>query len=93
MEFKYYNTNNLEKETPLESAITFLVNFIKNLDETSPFIYPLLLIDSGNYIYGKENAYGYGLTNYEILKSHLKNAIPDGEIEFFIKIIIFIEIS
>ena len=61
----------------MEAAITFLDNFIKNLDEQSPFIYPLILIDSGNYIYGQENAYGYGLINHEILKSHLQNAIPD----------------
>ena len=61
----------------MEAAITFLDNFIKNLDEQSPFIYPLILINSGNYFYGKENAYGYGLINHEILKSHLQNAIPD----------------
>ena len=77
LDFKYYNTNKLEKYSPLKAAITFLDNFIKNLDEQSPFIYPLILINSGNFIYGQENAYGYGLINHEILKSHLQNAIPD----------------
>ena len=76
-EFKYYITKDLEKDSPLEEAIIFLDNFIKDLDETSPFIYPLILIDSGNYSYGKENAYGFGLINREILKSHLQNIIPD----------------
>ena len=76
-EFKYYITKDLEKDSPLETAITFLDNFIKDLDETSPFIYPLILIDSGSYSYGKENAYGFGLINNEILKSHLQNIIPD----------------
>ena len=82
LEFQYYNTNTLEKDSPLKSAITFLTDFILNIDEASPFIYPLILIDSGNYVYGKENAYGYGLTNIEILKSHLKNIIPDIIISF-----------
>ena len=77
LDFKYYNTKTLEKDSLLESAMTFLVRFIDNIDDKSPFIYPLILIDSGNYIYGKENAYGYGLTNLDILKSHLYDAIPD----------------
>ena len=51
----------------MEGAITFLVNFVNNIDDNSPFIYPLILIDSGNYVYGQQNAYRYGLTNLEIL--------------------------
>ena len=77
LDFKYYNTKTLEKDSLLESTLTFLVRFIDNLDNKSPFIYPLILIDSGNYIYGNEDAYGYGLTNLDILKSHLYDAIPD----------------
>ena len=68
--FKYYIIKQSEKDSPLN-------DFIDNLDEKSPFIYPLVLIDSGNYIYGDENAYGQGLTNQKILKSHLKNIMPD----------------
>lgn len=77
LEFKYYSINHSDKDSPLKAAITFLSNFINNLDEKSPFIYPLILIDSGNYVYGKENTYGYGLTNIDILKSHLQNVLPD----------------
>ena len=75
--FKYYTIKQSEKDSPLYNAIAFLNDFIDNLDEKSPFIYPLVLIDSGNYIYGQENAYGQGLTNQKILKSHLKNIMPD----------------
>ena len=77
LNFKYYNTKLLEKDTILGAAKIFLEDFIKDIDETSPFIYPLILIDSGNYIYDAQNAYGYGLINKEILKSHLINIIPD----------------
>ena len=61
----------------METAISFLDNFIKDLDEKSPFIYPLILIYSGYYSYGKEDAYGFGLINNEILKSFLQNDIPE----------------
>ena len=75
--FKYYSIKQSEKDSPLYNAITFLNDFIDNLDEKSPFIYPLILLDSGNYIYGQENAYSQGLINPHILKAHLKNIIPD----------------
>ena len=77
LEFKYYIKNKLEKDSPLETAINFLDNLIKDLDEKSPFIYPLILIYSGYYSYGKEDAYGFGLINNEILKSLLQNDIPE----------------
>lgn len=75
--FKYYCTKQLEQNSPLKISVSFLEKFIENLDENSPFIYPLILIDSGNYAYKNENAYGIGLINKTILKSHLKNIIPD----------------
>ena len=75
--FKYYCTKQLEINSPLKISVSFLEKFIENLDENSPFINPLILIDSGNYVYKNENAYGIGLTNKTILKSHLKNIIPD----------------
>ena len=77
LNFKYYNTNSIENDSPLKKAMKFLVQFIKDLDENSPFIYPLILIDSGNYQFDKENAYGYGLISIKILKSHLENVLPD----------------
>ena len=77
IEFTYYNLNNLEEESPLFIAITFLKKIIEDLDDNNPFIYPLILIDSGNYDYNGENAFGYGLTNKEILKKHLIDILPD----------------
>ena len=77
LNFKYYNTNSIENDSPLKNAMKFLDQFIKDLDENSPFIYPLILIDSGNYQFDNENAYGYGLISNEILKSHLENVLPD----------------
>ena len=43
----------------------------------SPFIYPLKLIDSGNFTFGKKDVYGLGLITKDNLKSHLKNVLPD----------------
>ena len=76
IKFTYYNTNQIDKGSPLSISLNFLNNLIDNLDEKSPFYYPLILINSGDYIYNKNNAYGYGLKNIEILKSHLRNSLP-----------------
>ena len=75
--FTYYNRKHLEKDSPLYNAFEFLEKFIEDLDEKSPFIYPLILIDSGNFFYKKKDVYGLGLINKEILKSHLKNILPE----------------
>jgi len=75
--FTYYNLNNLGKKSPLFIANTFLKNFIKDLNENNPFIYPLILIDSGIYDYNGNIEFGYGLTNNEILKKHLLDILPD----------------
>ena len=54
---------------------------INILDENSPFYYPLVLIDSGSYIfqsrYSTKFIYGYGLNSTNILKDHLRNNIPE----------------
>ena len=76
IKFTYYNTNQIDKGSPLSISLNFLNNLIDNLDEKSPFYYPLILINSGDYTYNKNNAYGYELKNIETLKSHLKNALP-----------------
>ena len=75
--FSYYNIRQLEKDSPLYNAIEFLDNFIEDLNEKSPFIYPLKLIDSGNFTFGKKDVYGLGLITKDNLKSHLKNVLPD----------------
>ena len=75
--FTYYNMKNVSNNSPLDISNKFLETFIDKLDDKSPFIYPLSLIDSGNYSYNKENVYGLGLINQDILKSHLRNILPD----------------
>jgi hypothetical protein len=45
LKFKYYNVKQIEKDSPLNIALEFLKNFIENLDEKSPFFYPLSLIN------------------------------------------------
>ena len=61
LQFKYYISKILEKDSPLVASISFLTIFIKDLDENSPFIYPLILLYSGNYFYHRKNIYGHGL--------------------------------
>jgi len=79
--FRYYIRNHLKKNSPLDSAITFLENIVNDLDEQSPFFYPLVLIDSGLYYYNTtyktEFAYGYGINSYKLLISHLNDIIPE----------------
>ena len=67
IKFKYYNIKKIEVGSPLYLSLQFLKNFIEKLDDESPFIYPLILIDSGNFTFNTENVYGFGLTSKEIL--------------------------
>ena len=75
--FTYYIMKNVKNYSPLYISNQFLKTFIDNLDDKSPFIYPLLSINSGNFYYNGENIYGLGLINKDILKSHLINILPD----------------
>ena len=77
VKFDYFVRNNCGKHSILKSALLFLENFIEIMDDKNPFLEPLIFIDSGNYIYNNDNAYGYGLISKELLKSHLKNIIPE----------------
>ena len=75
--FTYYCCNICEENSPIKSSLLFLEKFIKDLDNGSPFLEPLILIDSGTYIYNNNFAFGYGLASKDILKKHLLNIIPD----------------
>ena len=75
--FTYYNMKNVSNNSPLDISYKFLETFIDKLDDKSPFIYPLSLIYSGNYSYNKKDIYGLGLINTNILKSYLRNILPD----------------
>ena len=77
LKFNYFTKNNIDNNSPLHNAISFLEEFIKDLDENSPFYYPLILIDSGRYNYNGKSIYGYGLNDKEIIKKHLNNILPD----------------
>ena len=75
--FTYINMKNVSNNSPLDISYKFLETFIDKLDDKSPFIYPLSLIYSGNYSYNKKDIYGLGLINTNILKSYLRNILPD----------------
>ena len=75
IKFSYYSKNTMEIDSPLLSAINFLKEFIEDLDETSPFFIPLILIDSGKFIYNNESLYAYGLNSKEIVKKHLRDIV------------------
>ena len=75
IKFSYYSKKTMEIDSPLLSAISFLKDFINDLDESSPFFIPLILIDSGKFIYNNESIYAYGLYSKEIVKKHLRDII------------------
>lgn len=77
LNFKYYKTKSSESNSPINNAMKFFNDFIDNLNESSPFYYPLLLIDSGIFTYNNDSVYGCGIINDKILKSHLKQIIPE----------------
>ena len=81
IKFRYYNRKEFKKNSPLFSALLLLDNIINDLDEQSPFFYPLNLIDSGIYHfsanYRNELAYGYGIYPCNLLKEHLNDVVPE----------------
>ena len=76
IKFNYFIRNKCDKNYPLQLSLLFFENFIEKIDDKSPYLEPLILIDSGTYQYNNNTAYGYGLISKELLKSHLKNLIP-----------------
>lgn len=88
LNYKYYiNDKHLENNSPLKSALLALEKFKDNLNESSPFFYPLILIDSEKYNYKpnygtEKEVFGYGLTSSDLLKKHLNEIIPEVIIAF-----------
>ena len=85
IKFSYYSKNTMEIDSPLLSAINFLKEFIEDLDETSPFFIPLILIDSGKFIYNNESLYVYGLNSKEIVKFVKRGKLYDDVVNDFVK--------
>ena len=85
--YQYHIRKELERDSPLYTALMTLEKFASNLTESSPFFYPLALINSENYIYSpKYNltkvVFGYGLISNNILKKHLNDLVPEVIITF-----------
>ena len=80
--FQYHEINKMGKQSPGYLSINFIKNFIETLDESSPFYYPLIIIDARNLIYDNKYLYGYGLISKDILKFYLSNIIPEILITF-----------
>ena len=85
--YQYHIRKELEPDSPLYTALMALEKFAENLTESSPFFYPLVLIDSEKYTYEPRYSptrfvFGYGLISINILKKHLKDIIPEVIITF-----------
>ena len=85
--YQYHIRKELEPNSPLYTALMTLEKFAANLTGSSPFFYPLVLLDSEKYTY--EPRYGqtkivlgYGLTSNNILKKHLNDKMPEVIITF-----------
>lgn len=77
IQFTYFTQEDCDDNSPLKSSLLFLKNFIETLDNESPFLEPLIIIESGTYIYNSNISYGYGLISKKISKNHLMNIIPE----------------
>ena len=83
-ELNYIIINNIDKDSPLDLAIKFFYQFIQELDLSSNFYYPLLLIDSGIYTINlgessnKKNisTHGLNMLSLDKIKSHLIDLMP-----------------
>lgn len=85
--YQYHIRKELEPDSPLYTALMTLEKFASNLTESSPFFYPLAMIDSENFIYTPRYnrtkvVFGYGLISNNILKKHLNDIIPEVIITF-----------
>ena len=85
--YQYHIRKELVPDSPLYTALMALEKFASNLTESSPFFYPLVLIDSEKYSFESRYSptkivFGYGLTSINILKKHLNDIIPEVIITF-----------
>ena len=78
----YFYTNNFENSI-LDKVIKFIDTFIKTLNEKSVVYQNLSFLDGGYGYYNKEKVYAYDLINLEMLKSHLREIIPQIFIFFY----------
>jgi len=85
-EIHYYNIKKIDKESPLFLSISFLKEFINDLDSDSNFYFPLLLIDGGLFSFKYQydltiplwlTTFGVNMNSIEDIKRHLNDLIPN----------------
>ena len=77
-ELNYVILKNVDKESVFGYSINFLNEFIDSLNSNSYLFYPLLLLNCGVYYYrDKKPCYGFDFQEFEKIKGHLRELIPD----------------
>ena len=76
LNFKYYFYSKIFENSILDKVFKFFDKFILSLNEKSVVYQNLSFLDGGYGYYNKEKVYTYDLTNLEMLKSHLREIIP-----------------
>ena len=86
------NLNYIKKEDIVEKTIyklsfNFLDEFISGLNEKSYLFFPLLMLDSGNFInFEKKLIYGFNRESCSVVKVHLTELIPEIFFEYSEKV-------
>lgn len=72
----YIKTDKVEKNSVIDLAMKFLINYISNVDEESPSFFKLVEINSGMGYYNNEKVFTFDMIPLSTLKSHLRGSLP-----------------
>ena len=80
---EYIKKEDIIKESIYKLSFNFLDEFISELNEKSYLLFPLLMLDSGNfYDFKKKDIYGFNRESCNVVKAHLRELIPEIFFEY-----------
>ena len=74
--FRYIKAKKAKNNSSMKLALDFLEKYINNLNEESPQYFKLVEINSDIGSYQGSNIFTYDIIDIDVLKSHLREAIP-----------------
>ena len=74
--FHYIKVDQVEKNSVIDLAHTFLNNFIEHLNEESPSYFKLIEINSNYGYYNGDKVFTFDMINLSELKNHLRELFP-----------------
>ncbi len=80
-ELRLIKCKNCKEKSVYGLSLKFIKEFIHKLKSNSALFYRLLLLNNGDYYYQNKSTYGFDTQNYDNIKYHLNDLIPEAFFE------------